>query len=417
MERIVIDIMTRNDGTRGEQDAGFLLGEAGYFVVEGPSGAGGHAANAPRPDGVAYNPQTRDMIIYDVKYYLRAKNVNVGKSTALVENLDPTYFDGLIQAVRARPDIPEQQEIISRLQFCKAGLATRSWPAHTRVAIVRTSGQAAGITSNLASKNVVFIDLNADPTVQRGKYLKSTKRSPKGGTPSGVPDIGGLIQGAHAFIKTGLAEHWGTEAVSNAIREYNSKEKDIHKLRRTNPGCGVRVVFYFQVQRGVNNDFPDYVEYIGLNYQTRPGGRAVPPYYQPLERARTVEYIIDFPSDPAAKRPEPGHANQLELIMQELSQPDYVAAYKRLNGCSMDDMLRVLDHVRRSGRFNELLDRFSSSAIGVYRERILVALTAVSFKGQFTGLKRLREDKSVGPTYQSLPSDQRAAIDKYLSAP
>src|SRR5690242_8724017 len=43
-------------GHAGEQSMGFYWGERGYFLVEGPSGAGGHAANARGFDGVAFNP-------------------------------------------------------------------------------------------------------------------------------------------------------------------------------------------------------------------------------------------------------------------------------------------------------------------------------------------------------------------------
>jgi hypothetical protein len=45
-----------NRGYHGEQSMGFHLGERGYYFIEGPSGAGGHAANARGFDGVAYNP-------------------------------------------------------------------------------------------------------------------------------------------------------------------------------------------------------------------------------------------------------------------------------------------------------------------------------------------------------------------------
>ena len=49
-------------GYFGEQGAGFFFGSEGYFVVDGPSGAGGHAANAKGFDGIAFNPNTGFLI-------------------------------------------------------------------------------------------------------------------------------------------------------------------------------------------------------------------------------------------------------------------------------------------------------------------------------------------------------------------
>ena len=72
-------------GHGGEQSMGFYWGERGYFLVEGPSGAGGHAANAAGFDGVAYNPTTGHLVIYDNKAFARAGNVY--DASAITKNL------------------------------------------------------------------------------------------------------------------------------------------------------------------------------------------------------------------------------------------------------------------------------------------------------------------------------------------
>ena len=72
-------------GFSGEQSMGFYWGERGYFIVDGPSGAGGHAANASGFDGVAFNPNTGHMVIYDNKAFARAGNVY--SATAISDNL------------------------------------------------------------------------------------------------------------------------------------------------------------------------------------------------------------------------------------------------------------------------------------------------------------------------------------------
>ena len=70
-----------DSGYFGEQGSGFVLGSQGYFLVEGPSGDGGHAANAAGFDGVAFNPTTNDLICYDNKCF--AAVGNVGSATAI----------------------------------------------------------------------------------------------------------------------------------------------------------------------------------------------------------------------------------------------------------------------------------------------------------------------------------------------
>src|SRR5688500_11439374 len=74
-----------DSGFHGEQAMGFFLGVRGFYFVNCPSGAGGHAANSRGFDGVAYNPTTDRLIIYDNKS-LKAPG-NVSSASAIDANL------------------------------------------------------------------------------------------------------------------------------------------------------------------------------------------------------------------------------------------------------------------------------------------------------------------------------------------
>lgn len=193
----------RNDGTRGEQGAAFILGQAGYFIVDGPSGAGGHAANAHGPDGLAFNPQNGDLILYDVKDFLAKRNGslinrNVSKATALVENLDEGWFDQMIARVEATTDMPSRVLVASRLRACRAALTTgRNWPANTRVAVMRMGGGAVGISARLQAQNITFIDLDTDPIVAAAR--QSVRKAFK--------DVADLIDSVRRQIDMNEAEH------------------------------------------------------------------------------------------------------------------------------------------------------------------------------------------------------------------
>jgi hypothetical protein len=60
-------------GFLGEQSMGFFLGERGYIFVDGPSGSKeGFGVTVKGFDGVAFNPKTHHLIIYDNKAYAAA---------------------------------------------------------------------------------------------------------------------------------------------------------------------------------------------------------------------------------------------------------------------------------------------------------------------------------------------------------
>lgn len=196
-----------NDGSRGEQGAGFILGEAGYFIVDGPSGAGGHSANAHGPDGVAFNAANGDLLIYDVKDFLAKSNTaagpvliqrNANSASAIAENLSTAWFDRVIAFVESTQDMPSRMVIASRLKACRAALATgRNWPASTRVAVMRWSGGAVGISARLKTMNVTFIDLTTDPIVAAAR---NTKRK-------AFQSVADLIDSVKKQIEVNSGEH------------------------------------------------------------------------------------------------------------------------------------------------------------------------------------------------------------------
>lgn len=122
-------------GHAGEQSMGFYWGERGYFLIDGPSGGGGHAANAAGFDGVAFNPLTGHMVIYDNKAFARSGNVY--SATAISENLAKN-LDTMHARVSARPDIPQQSTILANLTAARAAVTPASgadWPKNVQLAV------------------------------------------------------------------------------------------------------------------------------------------------------------------------------------------------------------------------------------------------------------------------------------------
>lgn len=160
-------------GTFGEQGAGFFFGARGYFLIEGPSGTQGHAANAPGFDGVAYNASRDDLIIYDNKAF--RSDANVGKGTAI----DPAVnlaknLDALIARVQNISDLPARSRISALLTQTRTAL-TRAGvqaPPNVRIAITNFGGNSTGITQTFAGRGITFIDMKSLPAVP----LRSSRR-------------------------------------------------------------------------------------------------------------------------------------------------------------------------------------------------------------------------------------------------
>jgi hypothetical protein len=149
-------------GHAGEQSMGFYWGERGYFLVEGPSGAGGHPANAPGFDGVAYNPSTGHLVIYDNKAFARGGNVY--DASAISKNF-ARNLGTLIGRVQNLSDMPQQQQILNKLTAARASLDSPTpWPEDVQVAVSNASGQSSGVGGKLANGRISFIDYYAAPS-------------------------------------------------------------------------------------------------------------------------------------------------------------------------------------------------------------------------------------------------------------
>jgi hypothetical protein len=155
-----------NKAAFGEQGAGFFLGPQGYFLVEGPSGTQGHAANAAGFDGVAYNVRIDHLIIYDNKAFASAGNVGKGTAIDPAVNLAQN-LDALIGRVQAMPDLPSQSRILDLLRQTRTGVTATGVmpPRNVQIAISNFGGNSAGITQKLAGRGVSFIDMNKAPAV------------------------------------------------------------------------------------------------------------------------------------------------------------------------------------------------------------------------------------------------------------
>jgi hypothetical protein len=153
-------------GYFGEQGAGFFFGSQGYILIDGPSGAAGHAANASGFDGVAYHIQRDHLVLYDNKAFRPANHA--GKATAIdpAANLAKN-LDALIQRVSGMSNLPAQGRILSLLQQTRQSLTSNSVrpPSNVQIAIVNAGGNSSGITASLRAKGISFINAQAAPSV------------------------------------------------------------------------------------------------------------------------------------------------------------------------------------------------------------------------------------------------------------
>jgi hypothetical protein len=159
-------------GYGGEQTMGFVLSHWGYFLVDGPSGAGGKAYNEPGFDGVAYNPKTDHLLIYDNKTLSRLGNVSAATAIDPGVNLEQNLtgkpgdnrIDGIIRRVSAMRHMPHQHEILRQLDRTLAALRLKApWPSNVHIAVTNAHGQSTGITQRLRRLGIEFWDVRAGP--------------------------------------------------------------------------------------------------------------------------------------------------------------------------------------------------------------------------------------------------------------
>lgn len=154
-------------GYAGEQSMGFFFGERGYFIVEGPSGSAGHGLTASGFDGVAFNPKTSHLVVYDNKAYARVGNAANATAIDRARNLGQN-LDGLILRVQAMKDMPNKFQILDMLRKTKVAVQTNGpWPDNVDVAVSNASGRSTGVGSRLAGSGISFIDYYQAPSIAR----------------------------------------------------------------------------------------------------------------------------------------------------------------------------------------------------------------------------------------------------------
>jgi hypothetical protein len=161
--------------TIGEQTAGFWLGQRGYMILDGPGGSIGHAANASGFDGVAWNPKTKDLIIYDNKAFRRVGNVS--DASAITTHLEKNLEKQIAHIEAGRKGLPAAalKETNNALRKMRAALmALRSggaWPNGVSLAVSSAGGFSKGVSAALAKKGIRFIDMNKVVAVVRPRLI------------------------------------------------------------------------------------------------------------------------------------------------------------------------------------------------------------------------------------------------------
>lgn len=235
-------------GFFGEQGAGFYLGAEGYYFVEGPGGSAGHAANAPGFDGVAFNPKTGDLIIFDNKAYKSQGNVASGTAIDPMRNL-ATNLNNLITRVQGMADLPDQKVILDRLRATQATLANGAVapPPKVRIAITNFGGNSAGVSGPMQTRGITFIDMarQAPKIPAKDRYIDRNIVVTRA---MGAPVMDAALAGrmakgqAIAMAVAGASQFLNDWALGHAI-ERETKAMAPAILRAQSQGLGVLLIY------------------------------------------------------------------------------------------------------------------------------------------------------------------------------
>lgn len=164
-------------GSGGEQNIGFWLGDKGYVIIDGPSGnplpgvkAAGHGVTAHGFDGIAFNPNTGDLIIYDNKSLARAGNASSASAIErnLQNNLDEA-IERIEKQVKGGRNFPHSNKVLDKLKAARRALASgKGWPKSVQLHLYNAGGKnISGISKALAGKGIRFIDFYAAERIRR----------------------------------------------------------------------------------------------------------------------------------------------------------------------------------------------------------------------------------------------------------
>ncbi len=419
-------------GYSGEQSMGFFLGERGYFFIDGPSGAGGHSTTASGFDGVAFNPQTHNLIIYDNKAYARSGNVSGATAIDPSKNLGKN-LDDMIGIVQVLNDLPNRAEILNLLQQTRTAVQNGTgWPGNVDVAVSNASGQSSGVGSRLTAAGIKFIDYyNAPrptpPPSSGGNDTEAQVGAPRDDIP-GAGRLPGMsagpidIAGAHMILRNGLTQISLQNAGNEAYQAYIDKKPEIERIRKDNPGYGVRLDFYFQYSPGVNLDFPDTYRFEELTVTSNGSGfQGI--VTDTLPRGELQCFTAFLPAlDPSAKPVAPATPAapteswyQRYLMVRkayDTGTPPYTEAFEVLNGSNMYDILRVLDKLVDDQLFN-LFQNLLPGVPGIGTDRLAAAFGAI--RASWGGAKAFDFYTSqYGKEFNALFPDQQKDIREFV---
>jgi flagellar motility protein MotE (MotC chaperone) len=165
----------------GEQGMGFrqYSQQQGWQIIEGPSGAGGHNANASGFDAIAYNPNLDELHIVDNKSFKRAGNVASATAIDPARNLAKN-LDDAINRITGVQDIPNRIRVLELLRAARGALiGGTAIPPKVRLVVTGIGGNSSGLTAALRARGVEFIPEGV-PTPLPGST--STNGPPAGGT-------------------------------------------------------------------------------------------------------------------------------------------------------------------------------------------------------------------------------------------
>jgi len=428
-----------NRGHAGEQSMGFYWGERGYFLVDGPSGAGGHAANAPGFDGVAYNPTTGHMVIYDNKAFARAGNVY--SATAISENLSKNLAN-LANAVAARPDIPQQQAILTNINTARASLApgsTTRWPRSVQLAVSNASGQSSGVGGKLANGTISFIDYYAAPAPAPppagGNSFGSNARTGSAWSgpsadaalqrfnarTSNIQGIGGAIQ----MLQQWASQRSAMNTYYEALDEIAKRANEIDAQQKRSPYESVVIKVFFKIDNeNLPAEIPRFYRLIGVEI----GGESLAhgDLMGPGEHGYTIR-IPALQRNPAADapRPEPGRSWQQRydsfvgsLFTRGGNVADPEGALSTLNGLAMFDILPILKRLKGKEplAFDKLQQALDWPSVGarIFTQRLRAAFIAVR-ASENAGAAVFQNYVASCRDFGSLPPAQQKDVEAFLT--
>lgn len=242
-----------NRGFNGEQTWGFILGQQGYEFIDGPSGSGGHAANASGFDGVAYNPKTGDLILGDNKTFRRVGNVTSATAIDPAVNLEKN-LQRMIRHIETEPNLARFPNRDTVLQWLRsADRALTQWKAAgrpagrlnlggVRLVVFNARGNSTGVGGKLGRSGAVhFQDVNAPPQIRvatEPARIRVATEPPRVRvvTEAEIHTPARILSGRRAVVG-GLAKMVGP-AVALGILHWGMKEamaKNLENLKQPQP--------------------------------------------------------------------------------------------------------------------------------------------------------------------------------------